>query len=227
MTKQAFAAVPLVAALVAAPLGAQVSARVHIDIPIGRQPGVVYREPQRQVIVREYDPDQFGDWDSYYDDWDPVTLYYYNGYYYDYPIVSYARPVVVFSYRNQFFFPPRDRYFDTWRRTYRPQGRIIGGGRQYRPYLPPVRRDRDDRYQYRPDPRGNGRPGDNGRPGAGSGRNDGNDRGNGNGRPQRDGNGRTQGGGSGGRVYQPAPSGGGHAQGARPGRDNGRSRPRP
>ena len=88
-------AIPVLAALTAAPAGAQISARVHVDIPIGRQQGVIYGAPRRQVVVRDYDEYQFGPWDEYYDYWEPVTLYYYDGYYYDYPVVSYARPIVV------------------------------------------------------------------------------------------------------------------------------------
>ena len=161
------AAVPVLAALSAAPAGAQVSARLHLDIPLGRRAPVVYGAPRRQVIVRDYDASRFGAWDSYYDQWAPVTLYYYDGYYYDYPVVEYAEPVVVYSYRNEFFLPPRDRGFEIWRRDYRTGGNYRGafgyrndvrdyrpiqrGGRQYQA-MP-----RDGR-QYQSIPR-NGRDG--------------------------------------------------------------------
>jgi hypothetical protein len=227
-------AVPVLAALTALPAGAQISARVHVDIPIGRQQqGVIYGAPRRQVIVRDYDEGQFGPWDEYYDNWEPVTLYYYDGYYYDYPVVAYARPIVVFSYRNQFFLPPRVRAYDTWRRTYRPNGRIIyRGSTNYRPYQP-APRGRDDRYDprrgndgrsYQPAPRGgndgrDSRPAPRG-PGNGStypGRNDGH-----------------QGGQiPGGNTRAPARSGSssqGHGHGdvqGGHGGGNGRSRPRP
>ena len=138
-------AVPVLAALVAVPATAQVSARVHVDIPIGRRAPLVYGAPRRQVVVREYDPSLFGDWDSYYDDWAPTTLYYYDGYYYDYPIVEYAEPVLVYSFRNQFFLPPRDRRFEVWRRDFRGGVRVGGGfGREARP-RPIVRDEREFR----------------------------------------------------------------------------------
>lgn len=138
-------AVPVLAALVAVPASAQVSARVHVDIPIGRRAPVVYGAPRRQVVVREYDPSLFGAWDSYYDDWAPTTLYYYDGYYYDYPIVSYAEPVLVYNYRNQFFLPPRDRQFEIWRRDFRGDARVGPGfGRDVRP-RPIVRNEREFR----------------------------------------------------------------------------------
>jgi hypothetical protein len=159
------AAIPVLAALSAAPASAQVSARLHIDVPIGRRAPIVYGAPRRQVIVREYDPSLFGAWDTYYDDWAPVTMYYYDGYYYDYPIVEYAQPVVVYSYRNQFFLPPRDRGFEIWRREFRGGGNfhgspgfgrdvrarpIIRDERQFRPAAP---RDGRDGRQFQPAPR--------------------------------------------------------------------------
>ena len=159
------AAIPVLAALSAAPANAQVSARLHIDVPLGRRAPVVYGAPRRQVVVREYDPSLFGAWDSYYDDWAPVTLYYYDGYYYDYPIVEYAEPIVVYSYRNQFFLPPRDRGFQIWRREFRGDDRfrgfsgfgrdvrsrpIVRDERQFRPAAP---RDGRDGRQFQPAPR--------------------------------------------------------------------------
>jgi len=159
------AAIPVLAALSAAPANAQVSARLNIDVPLGRRAPVVYGAPRRQVVVREYDPTLFGAWDSYYDDWAPVTLYYYDGYYYDYPIVEYAEPIVVYSYRNQFFLPPRDRGFDIWRREFRGGDRFRGSSgfgrdvrprpivrdeRQFRPFAP---RDGRDGRQFQPAPR--------------------------------------------------------------------------
>ncbi|MGH7524792.1 MAG: hypothetical protein ACREK8_10830 [Gemmatimonadales bacterium] len=141
-------AVPVLAALVAVPASGQVSARVHVDIPIGRRAPIVYGAPRRQVVVREYDPSFFGAWDSYYDDWAPTTLYYYDGYYYDYPIASYAEPVLVYSFRNQFFLPPRDRRFEIWRRDFRGGGVRFGNGfgRDVRP-RPMVRDERGFRSE--------------------------------------------------------------------------------
>jgi hypothetical protein len=159
------AAIPVLAALSAAPASAQVSARLHIDVPIGRRAPVIYGAPRRQVTVREYDPSLFGAWDSYYDDWAPVTMYYYDGYYYDYPIVEYAEPILVYSYRNQFFLPPRDRGFETWRREFRGGGNFRGSSgfgrdvrarpivrdeRQFRSAIP---RDGRDGRQFQGAPR--------------------------------------------------------------------------
>jgi hypothetical protein len=159
------AAIPVLAALSAAPASAQVSARLHIDVPLGRRAPVVYGAPRRQVVVREYDPSLFGAWDSYYDDWAPVTLYYYDGYYYDYPIVEYAQPIVVYNYRNQFFLPPRDRGFEIWRREFRGGGAFRGSpgfgrdvrarpiGRDERQFRPVSPRDGRDSRQFQPAPR--------------------------------------------------------------------------
>ena len=152
---------PVLAALSAVPAGAQVSARLHLDIPLGRRAPVIYGAPRRQVIVREYDPSLFGDWDDYYDDWSPVTLYYYDGYYYDYPIVEYAEPVVVYSFRNQLFFPPRDRRFEVWRRDFRGGGfgrddrRFVTRPRDGREFQSAPRNDGYGR-QFQPAPRNDG-----------------------------------------------------------------------
>lgn len=146
------AAVPVLAALSAVPAGAQVSARLHLDIPLGRGAPVIYGVPRRQVIVRDYDASRYGPWDSDYDDWAPVTLYYYDGYYYDYPIVEYAEPVVVYSYRDEYFLPPRDHRFYVWRRNYRADGGNYRGfpayGRDVRGYRPMPREDDDDGRQF-------------------------------------------------------------------------------
>lgn len=150
------AAIPVLAALSAAPASAQVSARLHIDVPLGRRAPVVYGAPRRQVVVREYDPSLFGAWDSYYDDWAPVTMYYYDGYYYDYPI-EYGQPILVYSYRNQFFLPPRDRGFESWRREFRGGSNFRGSpgfGRDVRA-RPIVR----DERQFRAAPQRDGRDG--------------------------------------------------------------------
>jgi len=148
------AALPVLAALTAAPAAGQVSARVHIDIPIGRQGPMVYTAPRRQVVVSEYDQYRFGDWDRYYDQWLPETVYYYDGYYYDYPIVPYAEAVLVYRFRDELFFAPRQREFVVWQQRFRDQDYRRDFGRQYRPA---PRNDRDDqRYQPQRDDR-NGR----------------------------------------------------------------------
>jgi len=163
------AAIPVLVALSAVPASAQVSARLNIGVPLGRRAPVVYGAPRRQVTVRDYDPSLFGAWDSYYDDWAPVTLYYYDGYYYDYPIVEYAQPIEVYSYRNQFFLPPRDRGFETWRREFRGGGNNFRGSpgfgrdvrsrpvvRDERQFRPPAPRDAGNGRQYQSAPLRNG-----------------------------------------------------------------------
>ncbi len=64
-------------------------------------------------MVRDYDPNLFGGWDSYYDQWVPQTVYLYDGNYYDYPIVEYAQPILAYQFRGQFFFAPRVPEFVT------------------------------------------------------------------------------------------------------------------
>ena len=138
MRKSFLAAVPLLTMLSALPAGAQVSARLHVDVPIGRQPMVGYGAPRNQLVIRDYDERRFGLWENYYDEWTPETVYLYDGYYYDYPIVAYAQPIVVYRYRNEMFFAPRQREFIQWRdqRGFRDIGRA---------YRPIPRNDRDDR----------------------------------------------------------------------------------
>ncbi|MES1259417.1 MAG: hypothetical protein ABUL71_02395, partial [Gemmatimonadota bacterium] len=133
------ATVPVLAGLVAMPAQGQVSARIHVDIPIGHGGSIGNR---RQLMVREYDRGRYGAWESYYDEWIPVTVYFYDGYYYDYPIVPYAEPVIVYRYRDELFLAPRQREFNIWREQYRVQPYRRDYDRFYRP-MP--RNDRDDR----------------------------------------------------------------------------------
>ena len=183
MRASLLAAVPLLVALSALPAEGQVSARVHIDIPIGRQPGGAYASPRHQLMVREYDQRRYGDWGDYFDEWVPETVYLCDGYYYDYPIFAYAQPVVVYRYRNDIFFAPRQREFIQWRerRDYRDIGRAYRqmprNDRDEWQYRQPRdgrdgrdgRDDRDDK-KYRPEP-GHGRNGWEGRPVPQDGRN--------------------------------------------------------
>ncbi|MGH7593335.1 MAG: hypothetical protein ACRELE_05725, partial [Gemmatimonadales bacterium] len=180
-----------------------------------RQAPTAYGVPSREVIVRDYDASRFGPWDGYYDQWAPVTLYFYDGYYYDYPVVEYAQPILVYSYRNQFFFPPRDRRFEVWRRQYRvgvgDYRGFPGYGRNARGYHAMPRDARDDR-QFQSAPRG-GRDDWQSRPAPTDGR-----------------NGRQfQPGGRDGRQSQAGPQrpGNGRNVGQGGNRGTGRSRPRP
>jgi hypothetical protein len=142
------ATAPLLAALAASPAGAQVTAHVHIDIPIGHRGPVIYRpEPApREVVIYDYDRHGYGDWDRDrdYRRWQTITVYFYAGRYYERPIRG-ARPVVIYRYRDRYFFPPRDHRWE------QQHGRDNDWGRR-------DDRDRDDRYR---DDR-NGRDRDNG-----------------------------------------------------------------
>ena len=208
------AAVPVLAALTALPVEGQVSARVHIDIPIGRSPVTYaqqqpYAPQQHRLSIRDYDEREYGYWEDYYDEWIPETVYLYDGYYYDYPIVSYAQPIIVYRYRNEIFFAPRYREFTQWR--------------QYRPYRAPGYfahpRPAWDNRSFPSRPRGDDRY--NGRPGNGYG-----GYGNGNGRDDR--NGRDmrpvpQQGGRDGRDMRPGTQDGRNDRGAPPPQQGGRS----
>jgi len=173
------ASVPVLAGLVAMPAQGQVSARIHVDIPIGHGVAIGNR---RQLIVRDYDRGRYGAWESYYDQWIPVTAYYYDGYYYDYPIVPYAEPVIVYRYRDELFLAPRQREFNIWREQYRVQPYRRDDYRyDNRYYRPMPRNDRDDRgYQGSRDGR--------------DGRDDRNRQGGGQAQPPRDDRGRQGGG---------------------------------
>ncbi|HEX3928955.1 MAG TPA: hypothetical protein VHW65_13240 [Gemmatimonadales bacterium] len=106
MRSTTLALVPLLAAFAAAPLSAQVAARLHVDVPIRRAPVAVV--PEHRLVVHEYAPARYGAWQRAYSQWRPVTVYLYGGQYYDYAVPS-ARPVVAYRYRHEVFFPPRDR----------------------------------------------------------------------------------------------------------------------
>jgi hypothetical protein len=136
------ATIPLLAMLAAPAATAQVNAQIRVGIPIGRHEVVINYRPgpaMREVNVREYDRRTFGDWarGRDYRRWQPVTLYFYAGRYYERPF-RYARPIVVFRYRDRYFFPPRDAGWE------RQHGRDRDWGRQ-------DDRDRDDRYNDRGD----------------------------------------------------------------------------
>jgi hypothetical protein len=131
------ATIPLLAALTAIPATAQVRAEVRLGIPIGNHQVVVTYRPERmprEVRIYDYDRRDYGDWnrDRDYRRWQPITVYFYAGRYYERPF-RYARPVVIYRYRDRYFFPPRD---GRWERAY---GRDNDWGRGYD-------RDRDDRY---------------------------------------------------------------------------------
>lgn len=95
-------ALPMMVAGAMAPAGAQVRATVRVGIPAT---AVARRAP---LVIGAYSPEVYGPWLDSYQDWEPLTAYYYDGAYYDYPIVDWARPVQVYRYQHRVFFPPRD-----------------------------------------------------------------------------------------------------------------------
>lgn len=131
---------PFALAALAAPASAQISARVHIDIPIGIGHPVVVRPPfsgAHLVAIYDYDRGRFGDWDRDGRRWQTVTVYLFGGRYYDRPVRG-ARAVVVYRDRGRYFFPPRDARWD------RDHGRDHDWARR-------DDRDRDDRGRARGD----------------------------------------------------------------------------
>ena len=120
---------PLFGALVAMPARApaQLNLTVHFGTRLGPEIGVYSYSPQRQ-----------GDWRVNSGRWRPVTLYDVNGHYYRHS-VSGARAVVVYSYHNEYFLPPRDQaWVNSDRRyNYRRQPNQDDYGRN-RPYQPGV-----------------------------------------------------------------------------------------
>ncbi len=118
---------PLLGALIALP--ARAPAQINFTIHFGARLGP-------EVAVFGYAPDRYGDWRTAYRRWTPVTLYDINGHYYRTSVRG-SRPVLVYLYRNQYFFPPQDRAwvgFDK-RYSYRRQPTPIDYGRA-RPYSP-------------------------------------------------------------------------------------------
>ncbi len=141
------ATIPLLATLAAPPATAQINAQIRVGIPIGRHEVVIGYRPgpaRREVKVRDYDRRTVGDWNRAQDyrRWQPVTLYFYAGRYYERPFRQ-ARPIVVFRYRDRYFYPPRDAGWERQHGRDRDWGR--GSDRDDR-----AARDRDDRNQRNP-----------------------------------------------------------------------------
>src|SRR5512135_56346 len=93
------AVLPLVAALLLAPRHAP--AQLNVSIRLGTP-----------VVVMGYAPDYYGDWEFYYRDWRPVTLFFYDGNYYPRRVRG-GRPVMVYRRGGEYFLPPRD---EAWQR---------------------------------------------------------------------------------------------------------------
>jgi hypothetical protein len=100
--------IPLLGALVALPASAP--AQVNISVKFGTRLGP-------EIGVFAYSPERHGDWRANYRKWTPVTIYDVNGRYYRYAVAG-SRPVVVYSYNNEYFFPPSDRSWDGFDKRY-------------------------------------------------------------------------------------------------------------
>jgi len=84
-----------------------------VEIDIGRvrpyaPPVVVDRRLGAEVGVFGFSVERAGDWHRNYKRWSPVTVYEVNGRYYEHAAPG-ARPVMVYSYKNEMFLPPADR----------------------------------------------------------------------------------------------------------------------
>ena len=58
-------------------------------------------------MVTQYSQEVHGDWHTAYRQWQPTTVYFYNGHYYSHSVKG-ARPVQIYRHGNQRFLPPQD-----------------------------------------------------------------------------------------------------------------------
>jgi hypothetical protein len=93
----AFLTLPLFGVLALAPR--QGSAQVTVTLRLGNP-----------VVITHYAPEVYGDWHTSYRNWQPVTLYFYNGRYYPRSVKG-ARSVQVYRRQGRYFLPPQD---DAW-----------------------------------------------------------------------------------------------------------------
>jgi hypothetical protein len=80
---------------------AQARAQTSVKVEFGAKLGPA-------ISVVSYDPARMGEWHANYTKWSPATLYDVNGHYYRYQVQG-ARPVVAYSYKGEYFFPPQDK----------------------------------------------------------------------------------------------------------------------
>jgi hypothetical protein len=122
-------AAPLAAVLIAVP--AMASAQINVSVKFGTRLGP-------DVGVFAYSPERMGDWHANYRKWTPVTLYDVNGHYYRTEVPG-ARPVMVYSYNHQYFFPPTDHGWVGMDKRYNykraPVQVDIGRARPYAPFV--------------------------------------------------------------------------------------------
>jgi len=89
-----------------------------------------------EIGISAYSQERMGDWRGSYRRWTPVTLYDINGRYYRNQVRG-ARPVLVYSYNNEYFLPPQDQGWNGMDRRYnyrrRPTDEDYGRARPYTP----------------------------------------------------------------------------------------------
>lgn len=174
------ACVALLGPLAAESAAAQVSATIHIGpIRIGGGDPRGYPDPyyddyhdydwydrydrgyHQPLIVIHYPARNYGQWKRTARHWRPITVFVSNGRYYQRPFRG-ARPVVIYAYRDQYFFAPSDRDWDAYRVRYErtewsrwrgERNEWRNDWRDPRRERPEMRNDRRDRIEDRFDRR--------------------------------------------------------------------------
>jgi len=120
-----FLILPILGAMIAAPARAPAQITIRFGARLGPEVGVYAYSQERQ-----------GDWQRSYRQWTPVTLYDVNGHYYRNNVQG-ARPVAMYTYRNEYFLPPQDQAWVNKDRRYnygrRPNQDDYGRNRPYTP----------------------------------------------------------------------------------------------
>jgi hypothetical protein len=119
----------LAATLMVSP--AMASAQVGISVKFGTRLGP-------EIGVSTYAPERHGDWHANYRKWTPVVLYDVNGHYYRHQVEG-SRAVMVYTYHNEYFFPPTDRAWVGFDKRYDYQHAPVEVDlHRARPFAPPV-----------------------------------------------------------------------------------------
>jgi hypothetical protein len=117
--------VPILAGLIALPTKAPAQLTITFGTRLGPEVG-----------VSAYQSERLGDWRSNYRQWTPVTLYDVNGRYYRNQVPG-ARPVLVYRFKDQYFWPPQDQGWNGADKRYdyrrRPNDTDYGRARPYTP----------------------------------------------------------------------------------------------
>jgi hypothetical protein len=112
-------------------LSPRASAQANVTIQFGARLGP-------EIGVFAYSPQRHGDWRTNYRRWTPVTLYDINGHYYRNQVRG-ARPVVLYTYNNEYFLPPQDRAWIGFDKRYQYERQPASADyNRARPYAPDV-----------------------------------------------------------------------------------------